>query len=153
MRFQVPQFTDVEDKLFGPLTIKQAIYLAGGIGIIVVCWTFLPKFIAFLLTIPVVVASIALAFWKINNQPFVVILQAFLEYTTNGKLYVWKKEEKKAQAREGSYTPNPQVAIPKLSNSKLKDLSWSLDVTKGNSGAQNVEHESESIESSGENVK
>jgi hypothetical protein len=29
MQFRVPQFIDIEDKLFGPLTFKQFIYLAG----------------------------------------------------------------------------------------------------------------------------
>ena len=32
MQFQVPQFLDVEDKIVGPFTIKQFIYLAGGVG-------------------------------------------------------------------------------------------------------------------------
>jgi len=33
MRFEVPQFIDVEDKLFGPLTFTQFVYLAGSGGI------------------------------------------------------------------------------------------------------------------------
>ena len=33
MMFSVPQFIDVEDKIIGPLTLKQFIYLAGGAGL------------------------------------------------------------------------------------------------------------------------
>ena len=36
MRFEVPQFVDIEDKIFGPLTFKQFIYIAGGAGVSVV---------------------------------------------------------------------------------------------------------------------
>ena len=32
MRFSVPQFIDVEDKIFGPLTLKQGIYRVGAVG-------------------------------------------------------------------------------------------------------------------------
>ncbi len=34
MRFEVPQFIDVEDKIFGPFTFKQFLYLAGGAGLL-----------------------------------------------------------------------------------------------------------------------
>ena len=32
MRFLVPQFIEVEDKLFGPLSFRQFVYLVGSIG-------------------------------------------------------------------------------------------------------------------------
>ena len=33
MRFEVPQFIEIEDKIFGPFTWKQFVYLAGGVGL------------------------------------------------------------------------------------------------------------------------
>lgn len=33
MQFQVPQFIEVEDKIFGPLTFKQFVYIAGGVAL------------------------------------------------------------------------------------------------------------------------
>jgi hypothetical protein len=44
MRFQVPQFTDVEDKIVGPLTLKQFVYLAGAGGGCIILYSFLPAF-------------------------------------------------------------------------------------------------------------
>ena len=38
MQFKVPQFIDVEDKLFGPVTFKEFVYLAGGAGLIYVIY-------------------------------------------------------------------------------------------------------------------
>jgi hypothetical protein len=139
MRFQVPQFIEVEDKIFGSLTFKQFVYLAGAGGLTVALFTFLPKFFAVIISLPVVILGLGLAFYKINNRPFIFAVESFFKYITKERLYIWKKEEKKAVAGSGKTGVDPMVYIPKLSNSKLKDLSWSLDVTSG--GAQNVERE------------
>jgi hypothetical protein len=42
MQFQVPQFLDVEDKIIGPFTIKQFLYLAGGAGFAYLSWRYIP---------------------------------------------------------------------------------------------------------------
>lgn len=133
MRFQVPQFIDVEDKIFGPLTFKQFIYIAGGVGISVVLFTLLPKFIAFFASIPFVVFSLALAFYKINSKPFVEVVEAYFKYQLASKLYIWKKEEKAPEAKESEVRTPAQVYVPKLSESKLKDLSFALDVQQSES--------------------
>ncbi|OHA91044.1 MAG: hypothetical protein A2832_01345 [Candidatus Zambryskibacteria bacterium RIFCSPHIGHO2_01_FULL_44_22b] len=129
MRFQVPQFIEVEDKIFGPLTFKQFIYIAGGIGIAVVLFTFLPKFIAILIALPFLILAAALAFYKVNDKPFINMVEAFVKYTLTNKLYIWKKEEKVPTAKpEADKKEVEQVYVPKLSDSKLKELTWSLDI-------------------------
>lgn len=128
MRFQVPQFIEVEDKIFGPLTFKQFVYLGGGAGICVLLWTFLPNFLAILISLPVAVFALALAFYKVNDKPFIYLIESFLNYTLGNKLYIWKKEEKKPEAKPGQSIPIEQVQVPKLSESKLKELTWSLDI-------------------------
>ena len=79
MRFQVPQFIEVEDKLFGPLTFKQFIYVAGGVGLCVILFIFLPTFLAILLSLPIGAFSAALAFFKINDKPFINVVEAFVK--------------------------------------------------------------------------
>jgi len=131
MRFQVPQFTEVEDKVVGPLTFKQFIYLAGGIGICVALYKFLPLIIAIILIIPIAILSIALAFYKVNNRPYILMLESMFQYYITKKLYIWKKEPKKTSTKEENGTiVASQVYVPKLSNSKLKDLTWSLDINE-----------------------
>ena len=131
MRFQVPQFIEVEDKIFGPLTFKQFIYVAGGVGFSVVLFLFLPKFLAIIIALPIILFSAALAFYKVNGKPFVNMVESFVKYTLTNKLYIWKKEDRKpisqAAFAEGSGVPR-QVYVPKLSASKLKELTWSLDI-------------------------
>ena len=94
MRFQVPQFIEIEDKLFGPLTFKQFVYVAGGVGLSVILFLFLPTFLAIIIALPIVLFAAALAFYKVNSKPFVNVVEAFVKYTLTNKLYIWKKEEK-----------------------------------------------------------
>lgn len=135
MRFQVPQFIDVEDKIFGPLTFKQFIYLGGGAGVVAVLFLLLPsKFLAFIVAVPVALFALALAFYKVNDKPFINVAESFFKYATASKLYIWKKEERKAvpkTAAEREKTPT-EVYVPKLSDSKLKDLTWQLDIKEQN---------------------
>ena len=131
MKFHVPQFVDIEDKVFGPLTIKQFIYLAGGGGMSFAFFNYLPGFISFIL-IPLMLALVfVLAFYKPNNRPFILAVEAGFNYFKNNKLYVWQKRQKKIKKKEGEkkeLDPFDQMNVPKLSDSKLSDLSWSLDI-------------------------
>jgi len=73
----------------------------------------------------------ALAFYKVNNKPFVEVLEAGVKYFLGAKLYIWKKSEKKPEAKTaGNNLSGTGIVVPKLSDSKLKDLSWSLDINE-----------------------
>jgi hypothetical protein len=130
MRFQVPQFIEIEDKVVGPLTIKQFVYLAGGAGMAFVSYRFLPIFLSIFFVPLFVGLAGLLAFYKVNNKPFIDMLEAGFSFYTGEKLYIWKKKEKKAEAKKEIPTEAPQIFVPKLSESKLKDLAWSLDVNE-----------------------
>ncbi len=129
MRFQVPQFIEVESKIFGPLTLKQFIYLAGGAGIIFLLYAALPFFIMIFLALPVGALSLALAFYKVNNRPFIKIIESAFHYGSSPKIYIWRKREtkKEPEKKEPEKTSAP-IYVPKLTKSKLKELAWSLDI-------------------------
>lgn len=130
MQFQVPQFIEVEDKIFGPLTFKQFVYLAGGAGMGYLLWRVLPIYIA----APLVAGSIglgaALAFFKYNGQPFILALEHGFFYLTRSKLYLWSNDLRDAKKPEVETAPEKQAAlyIPKLSENRLHELAWSLDI-------------------------
>jgi len=130
MRFQIPQFIDVEDKIFGPLTLKQFIYVAGGTSIGVVSVIFLGIFLGLLVSSPIIILALALAFYKINNRPFVHTLESAFKYATKDKLYIWRKEELKENESENVGKKYSSIIVPNLSESKLKDMNWELDVKK-----------------------
>lgn len=131
MQFKVPQFIDVEDKLFGPFTFHQFAYLIGGAGIVFVIYKLLPLWIGIFFIIPVATLSVLLVFYKINEKPFIFYLQAGVNYFVSSKLYLWKQRLVKPGSKETEEEPSalPLVSIvPMTSTNKLKDLSWSLDV-------------------------
>jgi len=131
MQFQVPQFIEMEDKIVGRLTLKQFLYLAGGAGAAIALYIYIPyKIIAVLLIIPFTAFALALTFYRINNRPFIDTVQAFFYYSIGNKLYLWKKADKKpvSQLTEQIQKAKSLVSVPKMSASKLKDLTWSLDI-------------------------
>lgn len=131
MDYQVPQFIEVEDKIFGPLTLKQFIYLAGGAGICAIIFLYVPLFFAILLALPVAGLALALAFYKINGKPFIEVLEAGVTYFLGRRLYLWKKEThvETPSAPVVSRQAGPSVSPTSgLSRKKLEELAWSLDV-------------------------
>jgi len=132
MQYQVPQFIEIEDKIFGPLTLKQFLYLAGGGGLCLLFFTLLPLFIAISCMVPVIALSLALAFYKVNDRPFIVVVEHAFGYFFGNKLYLWKQREAKSQqvtpAQIASQASLTTLGVPKLSSSRLKDLSWSLNI-------------------------
>ena len=128
MNFQVPQFIEVEDKIFGPLTFKQFVYLAGGAGAIFIIYALLPFWLGVWLMIPLALLALALAFYKVNNRSFVYVLEHGFRYLLGAKLYLWRRQDSVAEATSIVLGAERPMAIPKLSQSKLRDLAWSLDI-------------------------
>jgi len=137
MQFKVPQFLEIEDKIFGPFTFKEFVYLAGGAGLCFILY----KLLGFILgIIPILIIagfSLTLTFYRPNNKPFINMLEAGLKYFAQNKLYIWKKQfqNKSGSAEERAASLNQEkirMMLPnngsRLSSSKLRDLAWSLDV-------------------------
>jgi hypothetical protein len=136
MEYQVPQFIEVEDKIFGPFTFKQFVYLAGGAGLCAIAFAYLPFIFAFIAAAPVAALAGALAFYKVNNKPFIEIVEAGFNYVTGGKLYLWKKDAPKSVTPAESPAPASASTEARaklgLTRGKLHDLAWSLDVKDAN---------------------
>lgn len=119
MRFEVPQFIDIEDKIFGPFTWRQFVYLVGGGGASVVLFILLPFPLFVLLATPIMALAAGLAFYRVNNRPFVFVLEAFVGYMTRARLYLWNKTDKAVQkasaAPKQSYLPPGSSSIAAMS--------------------------------------
>jgi len=126
MQFKVPQFIDIEDKVFGPLTFKQFAYLIGGAGFSYLSIKLLPGIVALVLVPAFIALSLSLAFITYNEKPFIFTLQAFIRYYTHARLYLWHKDYNHP-TKPSTPAPIPQ-GREALTESKLQTLSWSLDV-------------------------
>lgn len=126
--YQVPQFIEVEDKIFGPLTLKQFIYLAGGAGMCVGLILYL-HVIGFVLAVPIAALTLALAFYKMNNKSFTEILESGFNYFLGNRLYLWRKNTNTERQNAPVAAPTPEVRQKLgLSQTKLHDLARSLDI-------------------------
>jgi hypothetical protein len=135
MQFKVPQFIDIEDKLFGPFTFSQFVYLVGGGGIAFILYKLLPLWLAAIPMLFFIGLALLLTFYKINNKPFIYYLQAGISYAFASKLYVWKQRPAKHDdAAEQTAVPQRTSIVPMTTpQNSLKDLSWSLDVQENDS--------------------
>ncbi len=131
MQFSVPQFTDVEDKLIGSLTLKQFLILLGAGGMVLFFWSLLgPSIIFFFLATPIALLGVGIALGRYNGRPMFTYLMPFVSFISSDKVMVFKRETSNA---------SPQVAVKKEvvkeltpdemepTESRLKKLAYMLD--------------------------
>jgi hypothetical protein len=132
MQFKVPQFLDIEDKIFGPFTFKEFVYLAGGAGLCFVLFKLLGLLFGLIPILAVAGFSLALTFYRPNNKPFINMLEAGFNYLIQSKLYIWERRKNKiSQSKASIETLDVREMLvngPRLGKNKLRDLAWSLDV-------------------------
>lgn len=117
MRYKVPQSIDMQDRIVGPLTLIQFMYvLIGG----AICYAFFQLFsltIFILLSLPVAILALALAFFKIQDQPFSKFIGAALGYFLKPKNLVWRRQPptqtpNQPPSAPTQLPPSPQAPVP-----------------------------------------
>ncbi len=132
MQFTVPQFIDVEDKILGPITVRQFIILLVDGIILAIAWKLsdLALFVVLLLFFGGF--GLVLAFVKINGQPFHYFLLNFLQTVKKPSLRVWQKkftdkELREMAAVEKAPPPPPKPYKEAVSISRLGELTLTVD--------------------------
>lgn len=143
----VPQFLDVEDKIIGPITVRQFIEMVVGVIIIAVLYRLL-DFSAFIFFALIVFGiTLIIAFAKINGQVFHIFLLNFLQTMKNPKLKIWKKIRTLKEIREDLARPKdsqpPTVKMQKktVSASRLSEIALIIDtggVYQGENGNNKI---------------
>jgi hypothetical protein len=134
-QYKVPQNIDLEDKIVGPFTLKQFVYLLIAGAIIYGWWNYLAaRYVAgtytalfLLVALPVGILGAALALVKVNDRPFEVFLLSLVKFIFSPKQRMWKE----------GFRPEPVIMIDKNEAPKeekrvkdtgnLDDLAKSLD--------------------------
>ena len=92
MRFQVPQFIETETKIVGPLTWKQFIWVALGVGLILLLFRLLTGPLLIFVSIVIIAIFGGLAFFRIENMTLIEYLIKALGFALGPKKYLFKKE-------------------------------------------------------------
>jgi hypothetical protein len=143
VQFKVPQNIDMEDKIIGPLTMKQFVYmLVGGM----ICYATIKSYNIILVVavgIPAALLALLLTFIKIQDQPFSKFLLSLMMYLFRSRRRVWQKnqspEEFKKPVVQKNKSDKDTKNVPKVvEKSELEKLSYILD-TRGHEDVLEVQ--------------
>ncbi|MFH1171383.1 MAG: PrgI family protein [bacterium] len=130
MQFVVPQFIDVEDKILGPISVRQFIILIVGTGLIFAAYRFADFALFLVEAIFLATATMAFAFLRVNGRPFHFFLLNFIQTLKRPRLRIWKQELLKSALQIPKVTrPAKQAMVskPPISNSRLAELTLVVD--------------------------
>lgn len=134
MQVPVPQFIDVEDKIFGPFTLKQFGFIFGG-GLLIAALfrIFQFGFVFFILSLPVAIITIGISFGRFNGRYIYNTFPIFISFFISPKIFIFHRQKasidnvviSSAPAAGSSAKNEPKdLESPR---SRLKKLSMLLD--------------------------
>ena len=134
MQFRVPQNIDLEDKIVGPLTLIQFIYILAGGLIDYIMYQAIGQShlgIFLILGIPIGLLAAALAFLKIQDQPLSHFIQAGIMYLQQPKIRFWKRGGYVAPAiftpQKTQASTESTVTHKNIEKTNLERLAYLLD--------------------------
>ena len=91
-QYVVPQFIEVEDKIFGPISVRQFIELMVAALIIFILYKLLDFTTFVIVGLPFLGATLIVAFYTVNGQPFHLFLLNLVVTLKRPGLRVWYRE-------------------------------------------------------------
>ena len=132
-KFIVPQFIDNEDKILGPVTVRQFVLsLAGAFALFLEFRIFT---IAVFIPLALITVGIvgAFGFIKVNGQPFHIFFLNFIQTLIRPPVRVWDKNPTDAELRlfvRPQTVPEPEtgpVRKERPGSTRLRDLSLTVN--------------------------
>lgn len=129
-KYIVPQFIDNEDKILGPITVRQFLILLAAVVSLFISYKLAPSTPVFII-IALLICGLAgtFGFVKIHTQPFHLFFLNFLASRIRPQLRVWDKELTDAQLyafMEADKVSTAEVEVrnakERPSSSRLRDL-------------------------------
>ncbi len=132
-QFVVPQFIDIEDKIFGPLSVRQFIILMAGALILFLEYS-LADFALFILEGVFTMALVGIfGFAKVNGMPFHFFMLNLLQTMKRPRIRLWQKSIDEREFKEDMHGPMvvakaaPASHKPVLQQSRLTELTLVVD--------------------------
>ncbi|MBM3204438.1 PrgI family protein [Candidatus Uhrbacteria bacterium] len=131
-KFVVPQFIDNEDKILGPITVRQFLIMLVTVFVIFIEYAIL-KFV-YLIFAGLITAGIGavFAFVRINGQPFHIFFVNFLQTNVRPPLRVWHKELSDSDLRRLLVEKKQEVVAkhvrkPPPATTRLRDMALTVN--------------------------
>ncbi|OGH64097.1 MAG: hypothetical protein A2821_02285 [Candidatus Magasanikbacteria bacterium RIFCSPHIGHO2_01_FULL_41_23] len=126
-QFVVPQFIEVEDKIFGPITTRQFLILLAAGTAIFLSYRF-GDLALFIFTVVFVGGfSAILAFVKVNGQNFHYFLLNIIQTMRKPSLRIWQKSYNKEELnylrkRDADIKIEPLIVVTAVKKDRIRDL-------------------------------
>ncbi|HPL93355.1 MAG TPA: PrgI family protein [bacterium] len=128
-QYVVPQFITVEDKILGPITVRQFLILLVDTGLMFVFYKLFDFTLFLALAIPVTGFMMILAFVRIGGQPFHFFLLSILSMLKISRVRVWQGNAKVIMDLDYAAKKEEEVVV-KIKNfdaSRISELSKTVD--------------------------
>ena len=121
MQFQVPQFIETEDKIVGPLSLRQFFYIGAGGGVSGLLYFILQTWLWIIFSVLAVGGAIAFAFVKIQGRPLTRVVASAFNFYWKPQTYVWQPEHPVMTMKKEEEAPvqKPKKVIPGFSLEKI----------------------------------
>jgi len=124
MQFQVPQFIETEDKVVGPFSLRQFMFIGAGGLISAIFYFFVQTWLFIIAALIIMGAAVAIAFVKINGQPFIKILAAALDFYWKPQSYMWKPEMATPAAAAQKTVQTSGISLEAIASGIALHKSW-----------------------------
>lgn len=130
MMFSVPQFIDVEDKIVGPLTWKQLLWMIGMAGVLLIVFSIFDTTLSIIIAIPVVLIFCVMAFYQPSGLPMTTFLGSATMFVFRPKVAVWERPAMALPTVKAPANQKAPVQAPmekELTREKLAELARLID--------------------------
>lgn len=139
MQFQVPQFIETEDKIVGPLSLRQFMYVAAGVGVSGITYFVLQTWIWAIISVISIGSALAISFVKIEGRPLIKVIEAALNFYWKPQTYIWQPEHQIVTRQERPHEEKRPM-IEKIAQGMALHKNWEdLQVGKKMSANQFTE--------------
>ncbi len=146
-QFIVPQFIEVEDKIFGPITVRQFLILLVGSLLEFLVYRFADFQLFVVLTALIGGTTLLFAFAKINGQTFHYFLLNLFQTLRRPSIRIWRKFYTKSDLLFIIKQGIPEVIVPEEKKTvrpqRMRDLS--LVVNTGGYYREGLDQESDDM--------
>lgn len=130
--FSVPQFIDVEDKIAGPLTWRQLLWMIALGAIEFILYTLFDQTLFIIISIPLVLFFIALAFYRPGGFSMASFIGNAVFFVFRPKIAIWERPAfttlpaKKPEDHPGhAASASPETKV--LTREKIAELARMID--------------------------
>ena len=131
MQFQVPQFIDTEDKIVGPLSLRQFAYVGTAAAICGALLFVLKLWLWGIVAVPILGVGGILAFGNVNGRPISIYIRSLFQSIWAPSVYTFGPENVVPPGKLPKPSPLPKVgSLPKPDLEGIKNLWVQMNTSK-----------------------